>query len=144
MIFTLPKRTRLLWQLRVLVAVATFCVVVIGLFGFTLRGLLPTTIVLSIGSAFIFGYIPVFCENYQILVDDTGLKITKGVFIKETLIIPRPRLAFVKSIATPTLNLLNLRLVMLKVSREWIVIPEMDKKDINRLLAVLYNEKKSV
>ena len=143
MTFTVPRKTQILWQIRIAFVLAVSCAVLVVFCRISLWFLLPTAIVLSIGSAFIFGYIPMFCGNYQITLDDVGICITKGVFITEIIVIPHPKLAFVKSISTPVLNLMNLRFIMLKVSRGWIFVPEMDAHHINQVLAVLHSDKKS-
>lgn len=140
MTFTLPKKTRILWQLRILLVVAALCVLIVVFCRFYSFIFLPTAIVISIGSVFIFGYIPLYFKSYNIFVDNNCICITKGVFIKTMCIVPYSRLAIVKCFTTPVISVLKLKIVMLKVARGWLFIPEIERKDAALLIKTIYDE----
>ncbi len=140
MTFTLPKKTRILWQLRIFVVVAVLCVALVVFCHFSLWVFLPTLIVVAIGSVFIFYYIPLYFKNYTIFIDDGCICINKGVFIKTMCMVPYCRLAVIKSFATPIISALKLKTVMLKVARGWLFIPEIDCKNVETLLKAIYDK----
>ena len=140
MTFYLPKKTRILWQLRTSLIVTVLCALIMAFCRSSLWKILPTTIVISIGSVLIFGYIPLYFKNYNIFVNNGCISITKGVFIKTTYLVILDCLAVVKCFTTPVISLLKLKVVMLKVSRGWMFIPEISCEDADWLIKVIYEE----
>ena len=134
MTFTLPKRTRILWQLRIIFAFAVFCAVVAFFSRYTLRFLLPALIIASLGLCFAFVYVPFYFKSYKITVDENSISIKKGVIIKTTQIMPFPRLVFAQSFTTPLSQIMKMKCVMLKAARAWVLIPEIENTDADYLL----------
>lgn len=133
MIITPPKTTRILWQCRTAFFLVMLCIVFVAFCRISLWIILPTSIVFSIGSVFIFLYIPLWFKNYKIIKNVDGLCIIKGVFLKTTVFVPNLRIAVLKTITTPITSILKLELVVLKVSRGLIIIPELDKRTLKTL-----------
>ena len=134
MTFSLPKKTRVLWQVRIVFAFAFLCAAFAFFSRFTLWFLLPTAIIAAIGLIFSFIYVPFYFRSYKITVDDDSIVISKGVIFKSTDIMPYPRLVFAQSITTPLASFMKLKLVMLKAARGWILIPEIDDDNADYLL----------
>ena len=134
MTFSLPKKTRLLWQLRIVFAFALLCAVVAFFSRYTLWFLLPAAIIATLGLVFAFVYVPFYFKSYKITVDENCITITKGVVIKTTNIMPYPRLVFAQSFTTPLSSLMKMKSVMLKAARGWMLIPEIESFNANYLL----------
>lgn len=134
MTFYLPKKTCLLWQLRIILAFACLCAAVSFFSRFTLWFLLPASIIAAIGLVFCFVYVPFYFKSYKILVDEYSIIIKKGVVFKTTNIMPYPRLVFAQSFTTPLSSAMKLKCVMLKAARGWILIPEIDSGNADYLI----------
>lgn len=134
MTFHLPEKTRILWQLRIVLAFAVLCAAVAFFSRYTLWFLLPAAIIATIGLMFAFIYVPFYFNSYKITVDDNSISITKGVIIKTTNIMPYPRLVFALSFTTPLSAMMKMKCVMLKAARGWILIPEIENVNADYLL----------
>lgn len=134
MIFNLPSKTRVLWQIRIVFAFAVLCVAVAFFSRYTLWFLVPAAVIATLGLVFAFVYIPFYFNSYKISVDENSITITKGVIIKTTNIMPYPRLVFAQSFTTPLSSAMKLKLVLLKAARGWIVIPEIEEVNADYLL----------
>lgn len=134
MTFTLPQKTRLLWQIRIVFAFAVLCALVAFFSRFTLWFLLPTAIIATLGLLVAFIYVPFYFKSYKITVDDNSIIITKGIFFKTTHIMPYPRLVFAQSFTTPLSAAMKMKCVMLKAARGWMLIPEIENCNADHLL----------
>jgi len=134
MTFTLPTKTRALWQLRIVIAFALLCAMVAFFSRFTLWFLLPAAIIAMLGLIFAFVYVPFYFKSYKILVEESFISITKGIFIKTTSIMPFPRLVYAQSFTTPLSALMQMKCIMLKAARGWMLIPEIEAENANFLL----------
>lgn len=134
MTFTLPKKTRALWQMRIVFAFAFVCAAVAFFSRYTPWFLLPAAIIAIIGLIFAFIYVPFYFNSYKIAVDDNSISITKGVIIKTTNIMPYPRFVFAQSFTTPLSSAMKMKCVMLKAARGWILIPEIENVNAEYLL----------
>ena len=134
MTFSLPKKTRFLWQVRVIFAFVILCAAVAFFSQFTLWFLLPAAIIAALGLLAAFVYIPFYFKSYTITVDDNSICISKGVIIKTMQIMPFPRLVFAQSFTTPIASAMRLKCVMLKAARGWMLIPEIENVNAQYLL----------
>lgn len=134
MTFALPKKTRILWQLRIVFAFALLCAAVAFFSRYTLWFLLPAAIIATFGLGFAFVYVPFYFKSYKIAVSDNSISVTKGVIIKTTQIMPFPRLVFAQSFTTPLSLLMKMKCVMLKAARGWMLIPEIENVNAEYLL----------
>ena len=142
MTVTLSKKTILLWQLRLLVVFVLLCALLARFCCGSLWFLLPISIVFTVGSALILCYLPAYLKSYKITADSNTICITKGVLIKTVCVIPCTRLVSVKCIQTPVMSFLKLKLVLLKVSRGWEFVPEINVCYANQLINVVFDDKK--
>ena len=122
---SLPKQTKLLWQLRVgILGVIPFCVFfilsvisdwfLIGAFTFAV-----------ITAAAVFWYIPAYFESYEILFPNDAVIIKRGVIVN------------VQSISTPLAKALGLAAISLKAARSGIIIPEMPRGDVEKFISAV-------
>lgn len=134
MTFTLPKRTKILWQIRILLAFAVLGAVVAFFSRYTIWFLLPASIIAGFGLLFALIYVPFYFKTYKIVVDENSICVTKGIIIKTTNIMPFPRLVFAECFTTPLSTAMKLKCVMLKAARAWMLIPEIESSDADFLL----------
>lgn len=134
MTFYLSKKTRILWQIRIILIFALLCAAVAVFSRFTLWFLLPAAVIAALGLIAAFVYVPFYFKSYKITVDGNSITISKGIFIKTMQIMPFPRLVFAQSYTTPIASAMNLKCVMLKAARGWILIPEIDGSDADFML----------
>lgn len=132
--YTLPKRTILLWRLRV----TLLCSILIFLF---LR--LPLNSIWNwflCGLVFLififlnFWYLPKFIKSCKITVSDGSVIIKRGVIIENCHILPFSRLIHTQTIATPLARLFSLETVLLKAARFRIFVPELSFSDAQDLI----------
>lgn len=136
----LPKRTALLWQIRIggagLILVIALCA-----FAFLTRWLLLAAAVTSVLLAvFLFWYLPRYFKSYEILFPKGAVVINRGVFIKTTHIMPFSRLVYAQSYATPLAKRMGLAALTLKAARSSIIIPELNAADVNYFIDFLTRE----
>lgn len=134
MTFHLPKKTRFLWQLRVIIAFILLCGIVAFFSRYTLWFLLPAAIIAALGLLAAFVYIPFYFKSFTITVDDNSICVSKGVFIKTSQIMPFPRLVFAQTVTTPLASLMRLKCVLLKAARGFMLIPEIENINAEYLL----------
>ena len=140
MTFILPKRTRVLWQLRTAVAFIFACIIFFATIPLNIWVLLLVMFLSVVAMLLVFVYLPLYTKNYKISADNGCLYINKGVFIKSLIVLPCARLVIVKSIVTPVMSLLKLQVVLLKVTKGWILIPELDYNVTEQLLCAIRGE----
>ncbi len=134
MTFSLPEKTRVLWQIRISLVFVALCAVVAFFSQYSLWFLLPTAIFAAIGLAGAFVYVPFYFKSYKISVDESSISISKGIIIRTTNIMPFPRMVFAESFTTPLASFMGLKCVMLKAARGWILIPEIENENADFLL----------
>ena len=69
MTFILSKKTRVLWQARIVLAFALICAAIAFFSRLTAWFLLPAAIIASLGLVATFVYIPFYFKSYTITVD---------------------------------------------------------------------------
>ncbi len=139
----LPKRTLLLWQLRVLI----LGIVLVGIclyFGTKFQILNQIAFIVSVLIfAVIFFYLPLFFKSYKIELKGEAIIISYGVFVKISHIMPYSRLIYAQSFATPLARIFGMAMVTLKAARSWIVIPEMQKSNADAIICYLSSEEQN-
>ena len=138
--FRLPKRTILLWQLRmapavVLLFLAALFFKSIALWIYIL--LLATTLVIIL---FTLIFLPLIIKSYEISADRYAITVRRGVIIKTVNVMPYPKTVFVRSIKTPLSSKMGLCAVSVKAVRRSLFIPEMRKDDAEMLLSRIWEE----
>ncbi len=132
MTFSYPKRTALLWQIRISAISALLCAVTVRL-----SVVIGLCLIAPICLAVIFIYLPLYFKGCTVTITECAVCVSRGVIIKTTHIMPFPRLIFAESVTTPLAASMRLKGVVLRASRAFIVIPEMKSADADFLLCNL-------
>ncbi len=134
MIFTLPQKTKTIWQIRVVFAISFLCFLIV-LFGHNYNWIIFLLIpIIIIGLFITFVYMPLYFKSYKINIQEDFIGVSKGVIFKAINIMPYPRLIFVQSIATPLSSLFKMKIILLKAARGWLFIPEIENISAEFLL----------
>lgn len=139
----LPKRTALLWQIRIggagVIIIAALCIL-----SFLTRWLLLAAAVLTaLLLFFLFWYLPRYFKSYEISFPSGAIVINRGVFIKTTHIMPFSRLVYAQSYATPLARAMGLAALSLKAARSAIIVPELNAADVDYFTYFLSKEGKA-
>ena len=139
----LPKRTLLLWQIRVVMLTALLVTVSL-LYSSAWQFLTIVAYVLGIaGLLTVAWYLPMFFRSYELLFRGEAVIINYGVFIKFSHIMPYSRLIYAQTFATPLARLMGLTALSLKAARSRVIIPEVLLSDAIKVLDSLTGEVKN-
>ena len=136
----LPKRTLLLWQIRVVMLTT----VLVGVC-FYYKNAFPfissvALIIAVIGLAAVVWYLPTFIKGYEIIFGNESVIINYGVFIKFSHIMPYSRLIYAQTFATPLARLFGTTALSLKAARSRVIIPEILLSDAKKIMDSLSGE----
>ena len=137
----LPKRTLLLWQIRLLlvgILLAAACLVLSSIFEIlSLVALVLFIVVVLI----VLAYLPAFFKGYEIQLKEDAIIINYGVFVKISHIMPYSRLIYAQSFATPLARIMKVATLTLKAARSVIIIPEIEITAAKEVIKSLAKEK---
>ncbi len=135
--YNLPRKTLLLWQIRA-IALGFILLSVCGYFSFTLKPFAITAVVLAVIFAIVvFWYLPKFFKTCKIQYINGSVVVKRGVFLKNTHILPFSRLIYTQTLVTPIAKAFSLTALTLKAARSYVFVPEMEKTDAEELLALI-------
>lgn len=139
-IYRLPKRTCILWQIRLVII---YLVITGAAYRFVppfnwFNHILYLWSVIAL--LFILIYVPFYFKKYQISFPEGSIIIERGIFIKTTHIMPFSRLVYVQSYSTPIAKIMKLGGLSFKAARIRIFIPEIESKDVNYIIDALTAE----
>lgn len=131
----LPKRTLLLWQLRV--SLINFLFLAVYLY-FRIGWLLPVYIGFTVVCILmIFWYLPKFIASYRINLMGDAVVIDSGVIIKTTQIMPYSKMIYTQTFTSPLAYKMDVTAISLKAARSRIIIPEIKNTDAKELILAL-------
>ena len=136
----LPKKTLLLWQIRVVMLIALLIAACIRF-----NNMLPFLNVVAgalglLCLIVVIWYLPTFFKGYELLFQNEAVIINYGVFIKFSHIMPYSRLIYAQTFATPLARLMGLAAFSLKAARSRVIIPEVLLPDALKVLDSLTGE----
>lgn len=136
----LPKRTLVLWQIRVVMST-----LILVLFCIRYNSILPVlnvaaAVIGAIGVLVAVLYLPIFFKGYEILFKNEAIIINYGVFIKFSHIMPYTRLIYAQSFSTPLASIFGVTAVSLKAARSRVIIPEIKILDAKYIIDSLTGE----
>lgn len=138
--YALPRKTLLLWRIRITIVLA-FLIVFLFFLPLSLDNtLIITTVLTFIYIAASVWYLPKFIKSCRITVTNSSIIIKRGVIIENTHILPFSRLIHTLTIQTPLAKLFSLNTVLLKAARFRIFMPELSNADAESLVAEINSE----
>lgn len=139
--YILPRKTLILWQLRALImgiilflltliarTFISFPLKFLGIIGVT--DLVLTVLIMAI-------YMPALFKTCKIELLRQGVIVERGVFFKNTHILPFSKLIYTQTYKSPLALLLGLTAVSLKAARSRVFIPEMSEADAKAFISAL-------
>lgn len=135
--FKLPKRTLLLWQIRITLLWILLSLV-FYLFSFKFETFLIILAVIAILSLLaIFLYLPKYFSIFRIKCLKDAVVVENGIFVRRCHILPFSRLIYSQTLNTPLSKAFGVTAVTLKAARSFIFIPELLDEDSKEFLTVL-------
>ena len=126
----LPKRTLLLWQIRVTV----ITLIILGVLTYFCRGygwyISSAVGLVALWAAQVIWYLPLLFKSYIIKYINGAVIIELGVIFKTTHIMPYSRLIYSQIINTPLARIMGLSAISLKAARSRVIIPEMNTAEV--------------
>lgn len=140
MTFTLPKKTCVLWIIRIFITAAA--IVAVSAYFFHRSRLFlyitgATALLAVLASVSVFFYL----KSFIVRSNGKSLSVSKGIIIKNTDIMPFARLVFGAGYRTPLARLLGLEGLVLRAARGFIIIPELNTADAQYILGIIGGEK---
>lgn len=135
--FKLPKRTLLLWQIR-LIFLGLISEIICYMFLFGTNFFLPVAMIVGIlFLLIIFLYLPNYYALFKIKCLKDAVVVENGIFIKKCHILPFSRLIYSQCINTPLSKPFGVTAITLKAARSFILVPEMLDTDAKEFLTIL-------
>ena len=136
----LPKRTLVLWQIRVVMLTALLIAACLWF-----KDILPfldiaVWVLAALGLGVVCWYLPTFFKGYEMLFQNEAVIINYGVFIKISHIMPYSRLIYAQTFATPLARLMGVTALSLKAARSRVIIPEVLLSEATKVLDSLTGE----
>ena len=139
--YILPRKTLLLWQIR---AISFGILLSILMFVSKTIVFLPIRfiwiavfVIMSISVLTAVFYMPFLFKTCKVILLKQGVVVERGVFFKNTHILPFSKLIYTQSYRSPIARMLGLTAVSLKAARSRVFIPEMNEEDAADLIVAL-------
>ena len=84
-------------------------------------------------------YMPALFKTCKIELKKQGVLVERGVFFKNTHILPFSKLIYTQTYRTPFARLMGLTAISLKAARSRVFVPEMENEDVETFIEVLHN-----
>lgn len=128
-----PPATKILWQIRLGLAMLILNGIIAFFSVFTLWMLIPVGVFLTIEALLIFLYIPRFFKSFEIEVKDGAILVHYGVFLNTTRIMPYARLVYVGGYSTPVARKCGLMGISVRAARGALFLPEIEAEKAKAL-----------
>ena len=143
--YVLPRKTLFLWQIRAITFGVLLCILMLIAKTFIyipLKIILITSVViLSLSVLIAVLYMPFLFKTCKVVLLKEGVVVERGVFFKNTHILPFSKLIYTQTYKSPIARMLRLTAVSLKAARSRVFIPEMSEEDATDLIIALSEEK---
>lgn len=137
MTFSVPKKSRILWQIRIFLLTALLCGAVCAFVGFTKWMFIPAGAICAAGLAAVFWYVPAAARAFSVSVSESMIAVKSGVFFKNVHIMPHLKIIYAQSYETPVSKVLHLTGVALRAARATVLVPEIAAEDAKVLLRII-------
>lgn len=136
----LPKKTLLLWQIRVVMLTIALIAIMIY-YAETMPFLNSVAVIVGIlALVAVVWYLPKFFATYEIKLKGEAIIVNYGIFIKISHIMPYSRLIYAQSFSTPLARLFGVTALSLKAARSHVIIPEVNIDDAMKVIKSLTKE----
>lgn len=134
---TLPKKTTLLWQVRIIII--TFILVAACLYFEPLFSFLKIAAIVIgiIGIILAFLYLPFFFKSYKIILSNDAVIVKFGIIVKIEHIMPYKRMIYAQSFETPLARIFGIAAVRLKAARSYLFVAEIEKEAAQTIIDFL-------
>ena len=139
MIFTLPRKTMMLWQIQAVFVIAFLCLLIFSFVPVNYRNAL-LLVLFVLGGITVLVYLPILFKNYKITLNQKSLVINKGFIFKSSIFILKERITVIKYVSTPIRSFLKLKIIIIKTPGDLLIIPAVDQKLKIMLLKGITNE----
>ena len=136
----MPRKTLLLWRIRAFI-IGILLILICSCLNFKLKFLVMAIFAVFFGSVILW-ILPIFFNNYKILVFESSVIIKRGAIFSTTYIFPYSRLIYVKRLQSPLSKAFSLVAISLKATSKGILIAELKKSDASDILAQITRENK--
>lgn len=133
MSFKVPEKTVFLWQLRIALVFAALLPLFIYLCFISLWFLILTGIIYILCLILLFFIIPNYILSYKITIRGESISISRGFLIKSEYIMPTKRIIFSTAFSSPISRKLGLSGLILRVTRAFLIIPEIKSEDTEKI-----------
>ena len=141
MIIELPKKTQMLWQIRISIIFLLISLVFAVFGGFSVYSVIFAGVFFAVAEIIGLIYITLRIKSYKIIADKDFISVNYGVIIKSYRIMPFPRIVFVSTVSTPIARLWGLTGMVFKAAGERVFLPELDKITVHYISKTLTGEK---
>lgn len=130
MIFRVPQKTVVLWEIRI----SFLAVVFWGILFFYAKMNYTVNLIFMFLLTIIYVFIPFHLKSIEIYIEKTRIEIKSGIIIKTERILPNKALIYGEAFATPLARAFCLSALTLKGARKIVIIPELEKQNIEAIL----------
>lgn len=138
MIFTLPPKTKKLWQTHVALSVAFLSLLILFLCYSCLLCATLLIVLFVMGFFTSFVYMPRYFKSYKISIANKQIVINRGILIKKTIFLSLQHVSATNCIKTPYLRLFGLNIMVFKASRVTLRVAPLDSAQIECIYNVIY------
>ena len=131
----LPKKTLYIWQIRL--GVLGIMVAFVSIF----VDLTVTVIAVTVFFAVDFLLLPLWYKSFEIGIDKGLLILSYGLIFRTTYLLPLSKVIYIKLYKTPLNRAFSLCFSVLKTVKGFLILPEMDDKDIKYIKQLIDGEK---
>ncbi len=133
----LPKKTTLLWQVRIILITAVLsalCYYFSYLFSFLQ---IAAIVIAVLGVLIAFLYLPFFFKSYKIILSNDAVIVKFGIIVKTDYIMPYKRMIYAQSFQTPLARIMGIAAIRLKAARSYLLVAEIDQKSVKGIMDFL-------
>lgn len=139
--YVLPRKTLFLWQIRAITFGILLCILMLIAKTFIFLPLkilwIILAVILSLSVLIAVLYMPLLFKTCKVVLLTEGVVVERGVFFKNTHILPFSKLIYTQTYKSPVARILGLTAVSLKAARSRVFIPEMSEEDASDLIIAL-------
>ncbi len=140
---TLPKKTILLWQVRLVIT--TFVLAALCFYFSELLTYLKiaAVVIAVLGLLVTFIYLPFFFKSYKIILTNDAVIVKYGILIKIDHIMPYKRMIYAQSLQTPLARIFGVAAVRLKAARSYLFVAEIENESVQSIIDFLAEGERS-